>query len=219
MTRDELYALVWSMPVTEAALLMGMSGNGLAKVCRRHGVQVPPRGYWQRLAAGQVIERAPPPENGQVETGLHLKGSPRTVKDDPTGAMLRRRAAHAPAAVAAEEGRPAKDDVAGECARILDQGMRQQLREAAAAYLAGLVEAIPTLDEATAQAALSWIGAIRATVAGAGPAQEAADALRARSAGQGSTEGWLGALVPARPSAESTQRRRRARRSGGAGSS
>jgi hypothetical protein len=217
MSRDELYTLVWSKPVTEVGLLVGMSGNGLAKACRRHGVQVPPRGYWQRLEAGQVIERALPPENGHLETGVRLKGSLRPVKDDPTGAMLRRRAARVPTAAASEERPPAMDDAAAECARILDQGLRQQLRDAAARYLAGVADEIPTLDEATRRATASWIDMARSTLTSTGPAEEAAAALRARSAGRGGTQAWLSALVLACADAEPTQGQRRRRHAVGSG--
>lgn len=177
---------------------------------------MPPRGYWQRLEAGQVVERAPPPEDGQVETDILLKGSSRPIKDDPTGAMLRRRVTPAPRVAEGEECPPAKDDVA---VRILDRGMRQQLREAAVAYLAGVAEAIPTLDEATAQATLGGIDAIRAALDGAGAAAGAAEALRARSAGSGRPEAWLGALVPARHSVPPPPSRRRVRRAAESGAS
>lgn len=105
----------------------------------------------------------------------------------------------------------------GECARALGQGLRQQLREAAVAYLAGVAEAIPTLDEATVQAALGWIDATRAALDGAGPAEGAAEALRARSAGSGRPEAWLGALVPALHSMPPSPSRRRVRRAAESG--
>ena len=52
-TREELYDLVWSMPVQRAAKQFAMSDVALAKFCRRRQVPLPPRGYWARKAAGQ----------------------------------------------------------------------------------------------------------------------------------------------------------------------
>jgi hypothetical protein len=35
----------------------GLSGNGLAKLCRREGIPVPERGYWAKLAHGKRVKR------------------------------------------------------------------------------------------------------------------------------------------------------------------
>jgi len=47
VTREELYRLVWSKPITELAKEFGMSDVGLAKVCKKLNVPKPYRGYWQ----------------------------------------------------------------------------------------------------------------------------------------------------------------------------
>jgi hypothetical protein len=60
-TRQQLYELVWSGPMTTLAKSLGISGVGLAKACRRGDIPVPPRGYWARLAAGQRVARTPLP--------------------------------------------------------------------------------------------------------------------------------------------------------------
>jgi hypothetical protein len=44
LTRDELYALVWQMPMSRLATDYGISGNGLAKIRERLNVPYPPRG-------------------------------------------------------------------------------------------------------------------------------------------------------------------------------
>ena len=48
LSREELYALVWATPMSRLAIQYGLSGNGLAKICRRLDVPYPPRGYWAR---------------------------------------------------------------------------------------------------------------------------------------------------------------------------
>lgn len=60
-TRQQLYELVWSGPMTTLAKRLTISGVGLAKACRRGDIPVPPRGYWARLAAGQRVARTPLP--------------------------------------------------------------------------------------------------------------------------------------------------------------
>lgn len=59
LTRRELYDLVWSKPVQKAAAELGISDRGLAKICSRHRVPSPSRGYWARVAAGQRFKLPP----------------------------------------------------------------------------------------------------------------------------------------------------------------
>jgi hypothetical protein len=47
LTREELYELVWSMPMTKASKQLGISDVMLGKLCRQRNVPRPPRGYWQ----------------------------------------------------------------------------------------------------------------------------------------------------------------------------
>jgi len=44
VSREELYALVWKTPMSRLSADFGLSGNGLAKICARLDVPVPPRG-------------------------------------------------------------------------------------------------------------------------------------------------------------------------------
>lgn len=59
-SRRQLYEMVWKEPVEDVAKHFGLSGRGLGKLCERNSIPVPPRGYWQRKAAGQRMERRPP---------------------------------------------------------------------------------------------------------------------------------------------------------------
>ncbi len=54
--REDLYNLVWTSPVSEIAARLGVSDVALAKLCRRAGISIPGRGYWQRAESGQLIE-------------------------------------------------------------------------------------------------------------------------------------------------------------------
>lgn len=53
LTRQELYDLVWSKPISQLVKHFGVSGVAIAKACSRAHVPVPPRGWWARRAAGQ----------------------------------------------------------------------------------------------------------------------------------------------------------------------
>src|SRR5665213_2105924 len=58
LTRRQLYDLVWDTPIDVLASRYDISNVGLAKICRRFDVPVPPRGYWQKLAAGIKVPRS-----------------------------------------------------------------------------------------------------------------------------------------------------------------
>jgi hypothetical protein len=62
VSREELYALVWQTPVIRIAEQFGLSGNGLAKICRRLDVPYPTRGWWAKKAAGHNVRQLPLPK-------------------------------------------------------------------------------------------------------------------------------------------------------------
>lgn len=54
MTREELYELVWSQPMTEVAKRLGVSGSYMARVCSHLSVPRPMLGYWAKQAVGKA---------------------------------------------------------------------------------------------------------------------------------------------------------------------
>jgi hypothetical protein len=81
LSREELYALVWATPMSRLAVQYGLSGNGLAKICRRLDVPYPPRGYWARKEAGKKVSQAALPgiqlgTRAQVTIAPSLPASP-----------------------------------------------------------------------------------------------------------------------------------------------
>ncbi len=82
LTREELYEKVWSTPMQKLAVEFGFSDVGFAKLCRRHQIPVPARGYWARLQAGQSVKRTPLPSatqspgSGTVEIYAHERQPP-----------------------------------------------------------------------------------------------------------------------------------------------
>lgn len=62
LTREALYALVWSEPMLKVAARYGVSSSYLARVCTRMNVPRPERGYWAKLAVGKAQEQPPLPD-------------------------------------------------------------------------------------------------------------------------------------------------------------
>ncbi|HZP88572.1 MAG TPA: hypothetical protein VFB54_17305 [Burkholderiales bacterium] len=67
ISRQALYALVWSQPIKTAAGQFKVSDVALAKACRKANIPVPPRGYWARLAAGQKPSKVPLPKRALAQ--------------------------------------------------------------------------------------------------------------------------------------------------------
>ena len=51
VSREELYELVWSKPMTHLALELGISDVMIGKLCKQLDVPRPPRGYWMGLTS------------------------------------------------------------------------------------------------------------------------------------------------------------------------
>jgi len=54
VTREELYELVWSQPMTKVCERFDVSSSYMARVCTLLNVPRPPRGYWAKLAVGKA---------------------------------------------------------------------------------------------------------------------------------------------------------------------
>jgi hypothetical protein len=52
LNRRTIYDLVWSKPMTQVAQDFGISDVALKKICVKHRVPTPARGYWAKKAAG-----------------------------------------------------------------------------------------------------------------------------------------------------------------------
>lgn len=61
-TREEIYDLVWTTPISQVAGRFGLSDRGFAKICQKHEIPVPGRGHWARIEAGQIIDKSPLPK-------------------------------------------------------------------------------------------------------------------------------------------------------------
>lgn len=61
LSRRQLYDLVWSKPILGLAKEYGFSDVGFSKICRRHNIPLPPRGYWAKISAGLKVSQPPLP--------------------------------------------------------------------------------------------------------------------------------------------------------------
>lgn len=84
MDREELYALVWETPMMHVAAKFGLSGNGLAKICRKLDVPYPPRGWWAKKAAGKKLRQTPLPK---ARVGVPTKATIREREREPEKPM------------------------------------------------------------------------------------------------------------------------------------
>jgi hypothetical protein len=60
ITRQRLYDRVWTETVDHVSKELGISNVGLGKLCRRHDIPVPPRGYWAKKPAGTRCDKTLP---------------------------------------------------------------------------------------------------------------------------------------------------------------
>lgn len=85
VTRQELFHLVWRVPIERLAVEFGITGRGLSKICRRLDVPCPPRGYWAKPA---VVRKDLAPRRRSDGQGARI-----TVTIKPTRARQRKVAA------------------------------------------------------------------------------------------------------------------------------
>lgn len=64
VTREELYRLVWSEPMSKLAVRFEVSGSYMARICSLLDVPRPERGYWAKLAVGKAPRQPTLPEPG-----------------------------------------------------------------------------------------------------------------------------------------------------------
>lgn len=57
ISREDLFALVWSVPLGAAAAQLGISANGLAKLCDRIAIPRPERSYWTSAGRARHTHR------------------------------------------------------------------------------------------------------------------------------------------------------------------
>ena len=81
VTREQLYALVWTEPMQALGPRFGLSDVGFKKICKRLRVPTPGRGYWAKKAVGTAPRPTPLPKlpasvraEQQVSKGCEARG-------------------------------------------------------------------------------------------------------------------------------------------------
>ena len=76
LSRHELFARVWAKPMRSVAFDLGVSPNGLAKICERLAIPYPSRGHWTKARAGRApaAPHLPDPPQGVGDTVLVAPG-------------------------------------------------------------------------------------------------------------------------------------------------
>ena len=83
LTREELYALVWSEPIQKIAPRYGLSDRGFGKLCGRYSIPVPPRGWWAKKTAGHRVRQTPlPPLSDPYRQKIRLENKAWEVAHD-----------------------------------------------------------------------------------------------------------------------------------------
>jgi hypothetical protein len=67
-SREALYKEVWAEPVTTVAKRYGVSGNAIAKVCKKLRIPQPGRGYWAKKEHGYSVRQVALPLMKEVPT-------------------------------------------------------------------------------------------------------------------------------------------------------
>jgi hypothetical protein len=91
VTRKTLYQRVWDTPGRRLAAEYGLSDVGLAKLCRRHDIPRPPRGYWAKLQHGQTPPTTPLPHPERNETITIAEPDRRAGSQSPTPHSIKER--------------------------------------------------------------------------------------------------------------------------------
>ncbi len=68
ISRQDLFNLIWSEPMTTLAKRFGISDRGLTKVCQRSDIPAPPRGYLAKISAGGTFERPDLPNRDDLSS-------------------------------------------------------------------------------------------------------------------------------------------------------
>ncbi len=76
ITREELYNLVWSKPLTKIAEMYGLSDNGVRKICIKMNIPLPQRGHWAKVKYGYKVKalNLPKKYSGKNEVTFNTDG-------------------------------------------------------------------------------------------------------------------------------------------------
>lgn len=71
-SRQQLYDLVWSKPITTIAKEHDISSHQLRNICNANHIPLPRAGHWMKLQNGKEVEIVALPEIADKEEGISL---------------------------------------------------------------------------------------------------------------------------------------------------
>ena len=82
LTREDLYQMVWELPMTDIAQKYNISDVGFRKLCIRLNIPFPKSGDWTKIRSGHFVERPVLPVNhkGKDYAGLEERSPEKPVK-------------------------------------------------------------------------------------------------------------------------------------------
>lgn len=72
LSRQELYDLVWSTPLSQLAKKYQISDNGLRKICVKLDIPLPKGGYWSKIKFNKKVSKIALPINRTVKQYINL---------------------------------------------------------------------------------------------------------------------------------------------------
>lgn len=91
LTRRAMYDLVWSEPMSKVAQEFGISDVALKKICEKHRVPTPPRGYWAKKEAGKPVKQFRFVETADpLDERITIHGSNQADLPEPVREVLQR---------------------------------------------------------------------------------------------------------------------------------
>lgn len=80
LSRRQLYDEVWATPMMQLCKKYGLSDVGMAKLCKKHDIPRPPRGYWAQKQVGRAPAQTPlPSTEHDCQIVLHESRVPTTA--------------------------------------------------------------------------------------------------------------------------------------------
>lgn len=79
LTRHELYEQIWRKPAVKLGQEWGISDVAIAKICKRHNIPKPGRGFWAKKRNGHKVSAVllpNPDRNPEIHIHSHNGGSP-----------------------------------------------------------------------------------------------------------------------------------------------
>lgn len=91
LTRQQLYDLVWTTPISSLAKQFGLSDKGLTKKCIKHKIPTPSLGYWAKVKNGKKTRKMLLPKLKDKEKHLDTVHFRRSSWEDPLVSQVKKK--------------------------------------------------------------------------------------------------------------------------------